>query len=120
MRRRGGGSIINIGSISWLLKNASYHCYATLKSAAMGLTRTLARELGQHRIRINHLMPGWVMTDKQVRLWLDAAAERAIAENQCLPDKLMPIDIAAMALFLASDESRMITAQDFIVDGGWA
>ena len=119
MKRRGRGSIVNIGSISWRLKNSSYHCYATVKSASLGLTRSLARELGQHRIRINHLMPGWVMTDKQRRLWLDAEGERAIAENQCLPDKVMPGDVAALALFLAADDSCMITAQDFVVDGGW-
>jgi D-xylose 1-dehydrogenase len=64
-------------------------------------------------------MPGWVMTKKQVDLWLDEAGKKAIADNQCLPDKLMPADIAAMCLFLASDDSRMITAQDFIVDAGW-
>lgn len=119
MKERGSGSIVNIGSVSWMIKGQGYSAYATLKSASAGLTRSLARDLGAHRIRINHLVPGWVMTKKQVDLWLDEAGKKAIADNQCLPDKLMPADIAAMCLFLASDDSRMITAQDFIVDAGW-
>lgn len=120
MRRLGGGAVVNVGSISWMIKNEGYPVYATLKSAAAGLTRSLARELGRDRIRINHLAPGWVMTEKQVRLWLDADGERAIVENQCLPDRLAPGDITAMALFLAADDSRMVTAQDVVVDGGWS
>ncbi|TCO79627.1 NAD(P)-dependent dehydrogenase (short-subunit alcohol dehydrogenase family) [Plasticicumulans lactativorans] len=120
MRRLGGGAVVNVGSISWMTKNEGYPVYATLKSAAAGLTRSLARELGRDRIRINHLAPGWVMTEKQVRLWLDADGERAIVENQCLPDRLAPADITAMALFLAADDSRMVTAQDVVVDGGWS
>lgn len=119
MKARGSGSIVNIGSVSWMIKGQGYAAYATMKSASAGLTRSLARELGAHRIRINHLVPGWVMTKKQVDLWLDEAGKKAIADNQCLPDKLMPADVAAMCLFLASDDSRMITAQDFIVDAGW-
>ena len=119
MKARGRGSIVNIGSTSWMIKSSGYAAYATLKSASGGLTRSLARELGAHRIRINHLAPGWVMTLKQRELWLTEAGEKAIADNQCLPDKLMPADVAAMCLFLAADDSRMITAQDFIVDAGW-
>jgi NAD(P)-dependent dehydrogenase (short-subunit alcohol dehydrogenase family) len=119
MKRRGGGSIINIGSISWMRKNATVVAYATLKSAAVGLTKTMARGLGHDRIRVNHLVAGWTMTEKQKTMWLDEAGERAIKEGQCLPDKVQPSDIAAMALFLAADDSRMITSQDFVVDGGW-
>jgi NAD(P)-dependent dehydrogenase (short-subunit alcohol dehydrogenase family) len=84
-----------------------------------GLTRGLARELGESRIRINVVSPGWVMTERQVALWLDAAGEAELRRNQCLPDKLVPEDIAAMVLFLASDQARAITAQEFIVDAGW-
>ena len=120
MKARGSGSIVNIGSIAWMIKGGGYASYATLKSASVGLTKTLARELGAHGIRINHLAPGWVMTQKQVDLWLDEAGERAIRDNQCLPGKLMPADVAAMVLFLAADDSRMITAQDFVVDAGWS
>jgi D-xylose 1-dehydrogenase len=119
MQRRGGGSIINMGSVSWQIRQSECSVYGALKSAAAGLTRSLSRKLGRDRIRINQLIPGWVMTEKQLKLWVNAAGERAIAENQCLPDKVLPKDIAAMALFLASDDSRMITAQTFVVDGGW-
>ncbi len=120
MKARGSGSIINIGSTSWMLKGSGYSAYAMLKSASVGLTKTLARELGAHGIRINHLAPGWVMTKKQVEMWLDEAGERAIRDNQCLAGKLMPTDVAAMVLFLAADDSRMITSQDFVVDAGWS
>jgi NAD(P)-dependent dehydrogenase (short-subunit alcohol dehydrogenase family) len=119
MKRKGGGSIINVGSISWMRKNSSVAAYAIMKSAAVGLTKALARPLGQSRIRINHLVCGWTMTEKQKRMWLDETGEKAIREGQCIPDKLMPSDIAAAALFLAADESRMITSQDLVVDGGW-
>jgi D-xylose 1-dehydrogenase len=119
MKRRGGGSIINFGSMSWHAKNAGYPVYATTKAAVLGLTRSLARDLGQFGIRVNTLTPGWVMTQRQIDLWLDAAGEAEIAKNQCLPGKLMPDDIASMVLFLAADDSKMCTAQDFIVDAGW-
>lgn len=119
MRTAGGGSIVNFGSISWMLKQTNLPVYATAKSAAAGLTRTLARELGPHRIRVNTLVPGWTMTEKQERLWVNDAARVEIARGQCIPSPLMPQHIAAMALFLAADDSAMCTAQDFIVDGGW-
>ena len=119
MRRLGHGSIINVGSIGWLRKNGAIAVYGALKSAAMGLTKSLARDLGKDRIRINHLVPGWTMTEKQKKMWVDEAAEKAIKEGQCLPDKIQPSDLAATALFLAADDSRMITSRDFVVDGGW-
>jgi D-xylose 1-dehydrogenase len=120
MKAKRRGSIINIGSISWMVKNRGYSAYAALKSASVGLTRSLARQLGADGVRINHLAPGWVITPKQADRWLDEAGERAIRENQCLPGHVMPADVAAMALFLAADDSRMITAQDFVVDAGWS
>lgn len=119
MRRRGGGAIVNLGSTGWQSKTGGYPVYATAKSSVNGLTRGLARELGADRIRINVLTPGWVMTERQVTLWLDAASERDLLRNQCLPDKVLPEDITAMALFLASDQARAITAQEFVVDAGW-
>jgi NAD(P)-dependent dehydrogenase (short-subunit alcohol dehydrogenase family) len=119
MRRRGSGVIVNIGSTGWKNKVAGYVLYALCKSAMNGLTRTLARELGRDRIRVNTLTPGWVMTQKQRRLWVDDAGERAMDENQCLPGRLVGEDVAAMALFLAADDSRMVTAQEFVVDAGW-
>lgn len=120
MRRLGSGSIINLGSTGWQGKGAGYPCYAIAKSSVNGLTRGLAKTLGEDRIRINTVSPGWVMTDRQVRLWLDSAGEEEIKRNQCLPDKLLPHDIARMVLFLASDDAAMCTAQEFKVDAGWA
>ncbi|MBI5719306.1 MAG: SDR family oxidoreductase [Burkholderiales bacterium] len=120
MKRRGGGAIVNIGSISWQIKQADFPVYAIAKSAVNGLTRTMARLLGPHRIRVNTVTPGWVMTERQKALWLTPESERDIERYQCLPDRLQPDDIAAMVLFLASDEARMCTAQEFVVDGGWS
>jgi D-xylose 1-dehydrogenase len=114
-----GASIINFGSISWKLKQGGMPAYTTSKAAVQGLTRSLARDLGPRGIRVNTLVPGWVMTEKQVQLWVDDAARADIAKGQCINEPLLPEHIAAMALFLAADDSAMCTAQDFIVDGGW-
>lgn len=119
MKQAGGGSIVNFGSISWMLKQGGMPVYTASKAAIQGLTRSLARDLGPHRIRVNTLVPGWVMTDKQLRLWVDDAARADIARGQCINEPLQALHIAHMALFLASDDSAMCTAQDFIVDGGW-
>ncbi|RZJ25165.1 MAG: SDR family oxidoreductase [Haliea sp.] len=119
MRRLGAGSIVNLGSTGWQGKGAGYPCYAIAKSSVNGLTRGLARTLGADRIRINTVSPGWVMTERQVQLWLDAQGEEELKRNQCLPDKLLPQDIARMVLFLASDDAAMCTAQEFTVDAGW-
>ena len=119
MQRLGRGAIINIGSTGWQAKGENYPCYAVAKSSVNGLTRGLARTLGQDRIRINTVSPGWVMTERQINLWLDAAGEADIQRHQCLPDKLMAHDVAAMVLFLASDDAQMCTAQEFLVDAGW-
>jgi NAD(P)-dependent dehydrogenase (short-subunit alcohol dehydrogenase family) len=120
MQAAGGGSIVNFGSISWKLKQGGMPVYTTSKAAVQGLTRSLARDFGPCNIRVNTLLPGWVMTDKQLRLWVDDAGRAEIARGQCLVRPLLPQDIANMALFLAADDSAMCTAQDFIVDGGWA
>ena len=119
MKAAGGGAIVNLGSVSWMLKQGGMPVYTTSKAAVQGLTRSLARDFGPFGIRVNTLVPGWVMTDKQLRLWVDDQARAEIARGQCLNRALMPDDIARMALFLASDDSAMCTAQDFIVDGGW-
>jgi NAD(P)-dependent dehydrogenase (short-subunit alcohol dehydrogenase family) len=119
MKRLGGGSVVNLGSTGWQGKGGGYPCYAIAKSSVNGLTRGLAVGLGRYRIRINTVSPGWVMTERQVRLWLDAEGEQALARNQCLPDRLQPHDIARMVLFLASDDAAMCTAQEFKVDAGW-
>lgn len=120
MRTNGGGSIINLGSISWMLKQGGMPVYTTSKAAVQGLTRSLARDLGPHGIRVNTLVPGWVMTDKQLRLWVKPESKVDIARGQCLPGSVLPEHIARAALFLASDDSAMLTAQDIVVDGGWA
>ncbi|WP_332860553.1 SDR family oxidoreductase [Janthinobacterium svalbardensis] len=119
MKRKGGGSIINVSSISWHMKSGGYPVYATTKAAVVGLTRGLARDYGAHNIRVNTVTPGWVMTQRQIDLWVDEAAEAEIKKSQCLPNKLMPQDIAAMVLFLASDDGAMCSSQEFIVDAGW-
>jgi D-xylose 1-dehydrogenase len=119
MKAAGGGSIVNFGSVTWKLKQSSLPVYATSKAAVQGLTRSLARDFGPFNIRVNTLVPGWVMTEKQVRLWLDDKGKEEIARGQCINQPLLPEHIARMALFLAADDSAMCTAQDFIVDGGW-
>jgi NAD(P)-dependent dehydrogenase (short-subunit alcohol dehydrogenase family) len=120
MAAAGGGSIINLGSISWMVKGAGYPAYATCKAAIQGLTRSLARDLGRQHIRVNAIVPGWVMTERQLAMWVDAEAERTIDANQCLPGRLQPEHISAMALFLAADDARMCTAQSYVVDAGWS
>lgn len=119
MKRLGGGSIINFGSMSWYECQGNMTGYTTSKGGIEGMTRGLARDLGADRIRINTLVPGWVMTEKQLKYRVDESTQAEIESSQCLKDRLLPEDIAAMALFLASDDSRMCTAQNFIVDGGW-
>lgn len=119
MLRRGGGAIVNLGSSGWKNKVAGYPVYATSKSAVNGLTRSLAREFGKQNIRVNTLTPGWVMTAKQRALWVDAEGERELDRNQCLPGRIEGDDVASMALFLGAHDSRMMTAQEFVVDGGW-
>lgn len=119
MTRLGGGTIVNLGSISWMIKGAGYPVYATCKSATVGLSRSLARDLGKLNIRVNTLSPGWIMTEKQLTMWVDEAGEKAMDENQCLPGRIVGSDVANMALFLSADDSRMVTAQDFVVDAGW-
>ncbi|MEJ8824321.1 SDR family oxidoreductase [Variovorax humicola] len=120
MAQMGGGSIVNLGSVSWMNKNADLSVYATCKSAAQGLSRTLARDLGKQNIRVNTIVPGWVMTERQLKLWVKPESAAEIDAAQCLPGRVMGTDIAAMALFLAADDSRMCSAQNFIVDAGWS
>ncbi|WP_250464699.1 SDR family NAD(P)-dependent oxidoreductase [Microbulbifer litoralis] len=119
MKEQGAGSIINFGSMSWHAAQGGMPGYTSSKAAIEGLTRGLARDMGPDRIRVNTLVPGWVMTEKQLTHWVTEDTQKDIERNQCLNDRLMPESIAAMALFLASDDSAMCTAQNFIVDGGW-
>ena len=119
MRDAGGGSIVMFGSITWMVGDGDCPAYVTSKAAITGMTRALAREFGPEKIRVNCMLPGWVMTERQVKLWLNPEGEKQIADRQCLTDRLYPADIARMALFLAADDSRMCSSQNFIVDGGW-
>ena len=114
------GSIINTGSISWMIMSPKIPIYETAKAATHGLTRAMARELGKSGIRVNSLVPGWIMTERQLTHWLDAAAEKLIDDSQALAGRVYPGDVARMALFLAAEDSAMISAQQFLVDGGWA
>ena len=119
MRKAGGGSIINFGSVGWMMASAGYPVYTASKAATHGLTRGLARDLGAYSIRVNTLVPGWVMTEKQLKLWVNDDARNLIRRSQCLKGSLKPHHIAQMALFLGADASSMCSAQNFIVDGGW-
>ncbi len=120
MRKRKRGSIINVGSISWRLALGGMPAYVTAKAAVEGLTRGLARDVGGDGIRVNSVIPGWIMTERQIKLWLTPESEADLMAKQCLKEKLYPPDIARMVLWLAADDSRMATAQSFVVDGGWA
>ncbi len=118
MKAAGGGSIVNFSSVSYHTMTARLSVYEAAKAAVIGLTRGLARDLGPDRIRLNAITPGWIMTQRQSDLWLTPEAEADLMKAQCLKEKVYPPDIARMALFLASDDSRLITAQNFVVDGG--
>ncbi|BBK35194.1 3-oxoacyl-ACP reductase [Allostella sp. ATCC 35155] len=118
MAEAGGGAIVNFGSISWMGMTPHIPVYLTAKAAVQGLTRALARDLGERKIRVNTVVPGWVMTERQVKMWLTPEAEERLMSLQCLKEKVYPPDIARMVLWLTADDSRMVSAQTFIVDGG--
>lgn len=120
MRALGGGSIINFGSICWRIGTSDLPIYSAAKAAAHGLSRSLARDLGVQGIRVNTLSPGCVMTDRQLRLWVTPEKQEVILANQYLKRLIQPEHIAQFALFLAADDSAMCTAQEIIVDAGWA
>ena len=120
MQGAGGGSIINLGSVSWMRGRAALAGYTTAKAAINGLTRTLARELGARNIRVNCIVPGAVATERQRTLWFSPQQEKKFIDQQCLKFRLSEEDVARTALFLASDEARGITGQNLIVDAGLA
>lgn len=119
MQARKRGSIINFGSISWHLKSGGMPAYTSAKAAVEGLTRSFARDLGADGIRVNCIIPGWIMTERQKTLWLTNEARARTLDAQCLKEMLEPSAIARMVLWLAADDSRMCTAQNWVVDGGW-
>ncbi|MEG3174603.1 SDR family oxidoreductase [Sphingomonas sp. RB3P16] len=118
MRANGGGVILNLGSISWHLGLPDLVLYQTAKAAIEGLTRSLARDLGRDNIRVTTIVPGNVQTPRQEQ-WYTPEGEAEIVAAQCLDGRLQPSDVAALALFLASDDARMITGHDYFVDAGW-
>lgn len=118
MKAAGGGSIINFSSISYMMADTGYVPYITANAGITGMTRTLAREFGPDRIRVNALAPGWVLTQKQKDLWVTPEALAAHVARQCLKDTLDPEDIVGGVLFLASKASRMMTGQAMVIDGG--
>ena len=119
MKAAGRGSIVNLGSISAHADFTEMVGYITAKAGIEGLTRTMARELGPDGIRVNCIIPGWIMTERQLRDWVDAEAEASIERNQSVPQKLYPDDVARLMLWLAADDSRSCTGQKWVVDGGW-
>ncbi|WP_334170973.1 SDR family NAD(P)-dependent oxidoreductase [Sinomonas sp.] len=119
MKAAGGGSVINLGSISAHIDLVDLPVYITAKAGIEGLTRTLARELGPDRIRVNCIIPGWIMTPRQLDNWVGEAEREKILAAQCLPELLYPADVARLMLWLAADDSRLATAQTWVVDGGW-
>lgn len=119
MKAAGSGSIINMGSVSWMIGQGGMAAYTACKSAVLGLTRSLARDFGAYGIRVNAVAPGWIFTQRQIDLWLTPEAEAQVHDRQCLKRKLMPDEIASFVLFLASDEASACTNQHYVVDGGW-
>ena len=119
MKAAGGGSIICMSSISWMAGFGGMAVYTASKSAVLGLVRSLARDFGPYEIRVNAISPGWIMTKRQLDLWLTPEADAMRAERQALKRRLVPEDVAKLALFLASDDAGAITSQNYIVDGGW-
>jgi D-xylose 1-dehydrogenase len=118
MKRAGGGVILNFGSISWHLGLPDLVLYQTAKAAIEGMTRGLARDLGRDGIRVNTIVPGNVQTPRQMK-WYTPEGEAEIVAAQCLDGRIQPADVAALTLFLASDDARMCTAHDYFIDAGW-
>jgi len=118
MKAAGRGAIINFGSSSWMVGQGGMVAYTACKSAVLGLTRSLARDFGPYNIRVNAIAPGWILTERQRKLWLNAEAHVRLMEAQCLKRDLVADDIARVVLFLASDEAGAITSQHYVVDGG--
>ena len=114
----GGGSIINMGSNSWWEAGGGFPAYATAKAAVHGLTRTMARDLGRDRIRVNTVVPGWIMTERQKQLWATPEALEKQRQRQCLPDLIDPVYVARMVVFLASDDAAMCSANNYMVEAG--
>ena len=119
MIENNGGVIINMGSTSWMIGQGGMAAYTAAKSGVVGMTRSFARDLGEFNIRVNSVVPGWVMTQRQIDMWLNKESEEDLMKKQCLKEKLMPEEIAQAVLFFSSDQSSGCTNQSYIVDKGW-
>lgn len=119
MMAKHAGVILNLGSNSWMIGQGGMAAYTACKSAVLGLTRSLARDFGSHGVRVNAIAPGWIMTQRQVELWVTPETEQDIYERQCLKRKLVPDDIAKFVVFMASEDAGACTNQHYVVDGGW-
>jgi len=113
------GAIVNLGSTSWVIGQGGMAAYTASKSAVIGLTRSLARDFGEYGVRVNAIAPGWIMTERQLALWVTPESSKEINERQCLKRSLVPDDIAKVVVFMASDDAGAITNQHYVVDGGW-
>lgn len=113
------GAIVNLGSCSWIIGQGGMPAYTASKSAVLGLTRSLARDFGEHGVRVNAVAPGWIMTERQLELWVTLETEKDIYANQCIKRPLVPDDIARVVVFLSSEDASAITNQHYVVDGGW-
>jgi D-xylose 1-dehydrogenase len=119
MKAAGGGSIVVMGSTSWMIGQGGMPIYTAAKSAVLGLTRSLARDYGPFNIRVNAIAPGWIMTQRQIDMWLTPEAEKDLMQKQALKRKLYPADVAKVVVFFGADESSAMTNQQYVVDGGW-
>jgi len=119
MKSQGGGAVINLGSVSWHLALPDLAIYQTAKAGIEGMTRGLARDLGIHNIRVTCVVPGGVRTPRQMKLWHTPEEENRMLGQQCIKARVEPHDVAAMVLFLASDDARLCTAHEYFVDAGW-
>jgi len=119
MKKAGSGSIVNMGSTSWMIGQGGMAAYTACKSGVVGLTRSLARDYGQFGIRVNAVAPGWTMTQRQLEKWVTPEGEAQIMERQCLKRKLQPVEIARFVVFLASEDASACTNQHYVVDAGW-
>ena len=119
MKKAKNGSIVNMGSNSWMVAFGGLPVYTAAKAGVLGLTRGVARELGRYNIRVNHVAPGWILTKRQLELWATPEALDKLMQDQCLPRQLKADDIARAVLFFASDEASAATNQTFVFDGGW-
>lgn len=119
MTSAGGGAIINMSSIAWMIPSASLSVYTTAKAAIVGMTRSLAHDLGASGIRVNCVLPGAILTERQRRLWMSPEYEQEVLSRQCIKRHILPEEVARLVLFLASDDSQAMTNQNYIIDGGW-